>query len=155
MYKNELIKSLKIEASCFDENILKEKLQSIMLDLQENKSNSQMQRLVKYNVETILELKSINEYDETVLIEESKLIELECSINKYTDKYAQVQIEQKNFVRIVSAYLVFIASKPLHPAGMFDSEGKILYKNHNIVCPIKSDEIKKPDSLCRFCVCMA
>jgi uncharacterized protein (UPF0305 family) len=76
---------------------------------------------------------------------------LKSAIDTYLDKYAGGQNELKTYIRAIAVYLTFIAKKPLHPAGVFNAEGKAIYRNGKVVCPIKQREINKPGSLCRFC----
>jgi uncharacterized protein (UPF0305 family) len=87
-----------------------------------------------------------------ILIDDIKITNLKLAIDAYMDKYAPGQEKQKIFIRIISIYLTFIANKPLHPEGFFDPDGKVMYKNGRIVCPIKSKEIHEDGTLCRFCV---
>jgi uncharacterized protein (UPF0305 family) len=155
MYRNELLNSLKIEASHINENDLEKKLEIINLDIIKNNSISKMEMLLKYNIETMLELKHKTISEKAVVIDEIKIDHLKSAINAYMDKYAQGNEDQKTFIRLVSVYLTFIANKPLHPAGMFDHEGRVSYKNGQVVCPLRKKEIKEPGSLCHFCVSLA
>jgi uncharacterized protein (UPF0305 family) len=152
MYLDELIQSLKIESSIFGEDCLMEKLNEIKLNSLKNLEISKMQILLKYNIETMLDLKHKNISAENIVIDNIKAANLKLAIDAYMDKYAPGQEKQKIFIRIISVYLTFIANKPLHPEGFFDPDGKAMYKNGRIVCPIKSKEIHENGSLCRFCV---
>jgi uncharacterized protein (UPF0305 family) len=67
------------------------------------------------------------------------------------DKYAEGQKELKISIRIIAVYLTFIVKKPLHPESMLYAEGKTVYRNGKVVCPVRIQEINKPGSLCRFC----
>jgi uncharacterized protein (UPF0305 family) len=60
--------------------------------------------------------------------------------------------KDKKNKKYIYVYLTFIARKPLHPENMFYTEGKVLYRNGKVVCPLKKQELKKPGSLCRYCV---
>jgi uncharacterized protein (UPF0305 family) len=121
-----------------------------------NKTVLPSQKLSKYNIETMLELKNmILATDENNSIDDMSVQILKSAVDAYMDKYAEGQKELKAYIRIIAVYLTFIAKKPLHPAGIFDREGKALYRNGKVVCPLKNQEINKPDSLCRFCVSIA
>jgi uncharacterized protein (UPF0305 family) len=152
MYLDELIESLKNESSGFEEDCLMEKLDAIKSNCLKDLKILKMQMLLKYNIETMLELKHKIISVENILIDDIKVSNLKLAIDAYIDKYAPGQEKQKNFVRIISVYLTFIANKPLHPEGLFDPDGKAIYKNGRIVCPIKSKEVHEVGSLCRFCV---
>jgi uncharacterized protein (UPF0305 family) len=149
MYSNELLKSLKIDASAFAENNLLEKLKRLEAKRLEM---SKMQVLLKYNIDTMLELKCQTRSVENKWIDDIKVDNLRAAIDTYMDKYATGQEEQKTFIKIISVYLTFIAKKPLHPGGFFDPAGKVVFKDGNIVCPVKAKEINKDVSLCCFCI---
>jgi uncharacterized protein (UPF0305 family) len=152
MTKEKLLESLKAEAVFFDESVLREKLNDVNREMLRNKTALPSQKLSKYNMETMLELKNktlpANEND---FIDDASIQILKSAINAYMDKYAEGQKELKAYIRIIAVYLTFVVKKPLHPAGMFDMEGNILYRNDKVVCPLRKREINKPDSLCRFC----
>jgi uncharacterized protein (UPF0305 family) len=152
MIKEKLLESLQAEAVVFDKNVLREKLNDVNREMLKNKTVLPSQKLSKYNMETMLELKNktllANEND---FIDDASVQILKSAIDNYMDKYAEGQNELKAYIRIIAVYLTFVVKKPLHPAGMFDTEGNILYRNDKVVCPLRKHEINKPDSLCRFC----
>jgi uncharacterized protein (UPF0305 family) len=152
MYLDELLESLKNESSVFEEYCLMEKLNTIKSNSLNGLKTSKMQMLLKYNIETMLDLKHKILSTKDILIDDIKATNLKLAVDAYMDKYAPGQQKQKIFIRIISIYLTFIANKPLHPEGFFDPDGKSMYKNGQIVCPIKPKEIHKSGSLCRFCV---
>jgi uncharacterized protein (UPF0305 family) len=156
MTKEKLLESLKTEALFIDENLLLEKLSNLNVEIEKNKTASSAQKLSKYNLETMLELKNKTlqktETNKDEFIDDINIQMLESAIDNYMDKYAEGQKEQKIYIRIIAVYLTFIARKPLHPENMFYTEGKVLYRNGKIVCPLKKQEINKPGSLCRFFV---
>jgi uncharacterized protein (UPF0305 family) len=158
MYSNELLKSLKIDASGFFKNNLFEKLEVLEADVSKGAKRtkglemSKMQVLLKYNIETMLELKCKTRSVENKWIDDIKIENLRAAVDVYMDKYTNGQEEQKRFIKIISVYLTFIANKPLHPRGFFDPAGKVVFRAGNIVCPVKAKEINEDGSLCRFCV---
>jgi uncharacterized protein (UPF0305 family) len=153
MTKEKLLESLKAEAVFFDEGSLQKRLNDANFEMSKDKIVLPSQKLSKYNIETMLELKNkslaANKND---FIDDTSVQVLKSAIDAYMDKYAEGQKELKAYIRIIAVYLTFIVEKPLHPAGVFDAEGNILYKNGKIVCPLRMHEINKPGSLCRFCV---
>jgi uncharacterized protein (UPF0305 family) len=152
MYLNELLESLKNESLVFEESSLIEKLNTINSKSLTDLKASKMELLSKHNLETMLELKHKSPSTEDILIDDEKATNLKSTIDAFMDKHAPGDQEQKIYIRTICVYLTFIAKKPLHPAGFFDPDGKIVYKNGQVVCPIKSQEIDKAESLCRFCV---
>jgi uncharacterized protein (UPF0305 family) len=152
MTKEKLLESLKAEAVFFNESSLREKLNDVNLEMLKNKIALPSQKLSKYNIETMLELKNKTlTANENNFIDDASVQMLKSAIDTYMDKYAEGQKELKTYIRILAVYLTFIAEKPLHPAGMFDTEGRILYKNGKAVCPLRKHEINNPGSLCCFC----
>jgi uncharacterized protein (UPF0305 family) len=156
MTKEKLLELLKTEAMSIDENLLLEKLNNLNTEIAKNNTASSVQKVSKYNLETMLELKNETlektETNENEFIDDINIQMLKSAIDNYMDKYAEGQIELKISIRIISVYLTFIVKKPLHPESMFYTEGKILYKNGKVVCPLRTQEINKPGSLCRFCI---
>lgn len=72
------------------------------------------------------------------------------------DENAPGQRDLKEYIRIISTYLTFIAKEPLHPPGMFVNEKQKIFKRDNIYyCPGKSTHILEEMSLCKYCVCRA
>jgi hypothetical protein len=96
MYKNELLESLKNESSFIDENSLLEQYNTFILETKEDEIISPAKRLLKYNMETMIELK--NKFlgkNENELINDENIEMLKSSINNYMDKYAEWQNDQK------------------------------------------------------------
>jgi uncharacterized protein (UPF0305 family) len=112
-----------------------------------------IQLIAKYNKEIFSEIKSrvcINEIEE---IDSDKLKDFIFRINQYMDENAPNQTEFKEYVRIISTYLTFIAKKPLHPPGMIMGDDQmIIEKDDNYYCPVKSKYILEALSLCKYCV---
>ncbi|MDR1231879.1 MAG: DUF2115 domain-containing protein [Spirochaetaceae bacterium] len=156
MTKEKLLESLKAEAVFFDENALRERLNDVNREMLKNKTALPSQKLSKYNIETMLELKiKTLPAHENDFIDDASVQTLKSAIDDYMEKYAEGQEELKTYIRIITVYLTFVVEKPLHPAGMFDTEGKVLYRNDKVVCPLRTHEINKPGSLCRFCASIA
>ncbi|MDR1247745.1 MAG: DUF2115 domain-containing protein [Treponema sp.] len=153
MTKEKLLESLKAESVSIEESFLWEKLNILNFEISKNKTVPLAQKLSKYNIEIMLELKNkilaVNEND---VINDVNIQMLKSAVDTYMDKYAEGQEELKTCIRIVAVYLTFVVKRPLHPVSIFDMEGRVLYKNGKTVCPLRKHEINKPDSLCHFCV---
>jgi uncharacterized protein (UPF0305 family) len=153
MTKEKLLELLKKEASFIDEKTLSERYNALILDIEKGGIISPAQKLLKYNLETIIELKNkILDKNENELIDDENMEILKSSIDNYMDKYAGGENAYKMFIRIIAVYLTYIVKKPLHLEGMFNAAGKTLYKKGKVMCPIRKHEINKHGTLCRFCV---
>lgn len=87
-------------------------------------------------------------------IDTTKLKALEESIDHYFALYAPENNEFKEFIKIISVYLTFIAKMPLHAPGIIFSDGGTVYVNKGIYYCTGKKQFKKEDhSLCNFCVC--
>ncbi|MDR2517293.1 MAG: DUF2115 domain-containing protein [Spirochaetaceae bacterium] len=159
MTKEKLLELLKAEALPIDEKTLLKKLDSLNAEMAGDREVSPAQKLSKYNLETMLELKNKafgkSLTNEAEFIDDTDIQMLKSAIDSYMDRYAEGQKELKIFIRIIAVYLTFIAKKPLHPESMFYADGKTIYRNGNVVCPLRVHELTKPGSLCRFCVCIS
>lgn len=113
-----------------------------------------IQHIGKYNIEIFSEILSRNYVDTLEEVDHEKLEDFILRINQYMDEKAPNQTDLKEYIRIISTYLTFIAKKPLHPPGMIvDGNKKIFKKGDNYFCPMKSKYILETMSLCKYCVC--
>ena len=106
-----------------------------------------------YNLENFNEInRSIlkgNDYE----IDEKELKDFRQSIDHYFSLYAPNDKEFKEFIKIISLYLTYIAKKPLHPPGIIFSNGSKVYQSDDsYFCSGKNIFIKDEVSLCRFCI---
>ena len=107
----------------------------------------------KYNLESFNEImnSSYEEVDDEVNEEELK--DLIHRIDNYFSLYAPDDEKFKEFIKIISIYLVFIGKKPLHPLGIKFSNGTMVYKKgDSYYCTGKSLFIKDKHSLCKYCI---
>lgn len=112
--------------------------------------------IARYNRNRYSELTGRNCSDIAEEIDIEKLQDFTFRMNKYMDEYAPDQRDLKEYIRIISTYLTFIAKEPLHPPGMFVNEKQKIFKNSGIYyCPVKSKHISEALSLCKHCVCKA
>ncbi|MBP2030352.1 uncharacterized protein (UPF0305 family) [Methanohalophilus levihalophilus] len=112
--------------------------------------------LARYNRKKFSELKERDCSEISEEIDIGKLKEFSFRINKYMDGYAPNQRDLKEYIRIISTYLTFIAKEPLHPPGMYVNENQTIFENGGVYyCPAKSKHILEEMSLCKYCVCRA
>lgn len=98
-----------------------------------------IQYLAKYNLKIFSELRKRNCIDIIEEIDREKLDDFTFRINQYMDENAPKQTDLKEYIRIISIYLTFIAQNPLHPQGMIVKDNqKIFKKGNNYFCPVKS-----------------
>jgi uncharacterized protein (UPF0305 family) len=119
-----------------------------------NDENSIHYMMSKYNFETFNEI--LNSYypelDDEVSLKD--LNDFKSRIDQYFKLYAPDDEEFKEFIKLISIYLTFIAKKPLHPPGIRFSKGATVYKRGNVYyCTGKSVFMKDQLSLCKYCVC--
>lgn len=119
-----------------------------------NREDSSKQNIMsKYNLKTFNEIiySSYEELHDEV--NEDELKDLENRINNYFSLYSPYDEEFREFIKIISLYLIFIAKKPLHPSGIKFSNGTTIYKKDDIFyCTGKKDFIKDELSLCKYCI---
>ncbi len=107
----------------------------------------------KYNFETFNEILN-SSYEGLDEVPEKELDDFKSRIDHYFNLYAPDDEEFKEFIKLISIYLTFIAKKPLHPPGIRFSNGTTVYKKGNLYyCTGKSVFIKDHLSLCKYCVC--
>lgn len=112
--------------------------------------------LTRYNRKKFSEIKDRACPDILEEIDIEKLEDFTFRINKYMDEYAPDQSDLKEYIRIISIYLTFIAKEPLHPLGMFVNEKQTIFKQDGVYhCPAKSKHILEEMSMCKYCVCRA
>jgi uncharacterized protein (UPF0305 family) len=113
-----------------------------------------IQCLARYNRKNFFELKERACTDLSEEIDIEKLEDFTFRISKYMDEYAPDQRYLKEYTRIISTYLTFIAKEPLHPPGMYVNEDQTIFENDGVYyCPAKSKHILEEMSLCKYCVC--
>ena len=87
-------------------------------------------------------------------VDENELDDFKMCIDNYFDLYAPDDKEFREFIKIISIYLTFIAKKPLHPPGILFSNGATVYQSEDSYhCTGKSDFITENNSLCKYCIC--
>ena len=144
MKTSELLLKLKKDAKPYKELVKSP-------DKNDNSINSIMSR---YNYENFQEILQASFKGEDEDLDDEKIEDLRMRINHYFSLYAPDDEVFRDFVKLISTYLVFIAKKPLHPPGTVFEDGSQVYKGKNsYVCTGKSVFIEEELSLCKYCVC--
>jgi uncharacterized protein (UPF0305 family) len=129
----------------------------INLDQLDNEDENSIQLLMsRYNHNNYNEI--INSPVNHILeeVDEEKLSDFICRIDNFFALYAPNQDEFKEFIKIISIYLTFIAKKPLHPPGTIFENGSRVYERENVYyCTGKIIFLKDDLSLCKYCVSQA
>jgi uncharacterized protein (UPF0305 family) len=121
--------------------------------ISDKKDNSIAVAISAYNLENFKEIIGSvlkgNDYE----IDEKELIDFKQSIDHYFSLYAPDDEEFREFIKIISLYLTYIAKKPLHPPGLVFSNGSKVYQSDkSYYCTGKTIFIKDELSLCRYCI---
>ncbi|MBU4534985.1 MAG: DUF2115 domain-containing protein [Euryarchaeota archaeon] len=86
-------------------------------------------------------------------INEEALADFKNRIDYFFSIYAPDDLEFREFIKLISIYLSFIAKKPLHPPGtVFDNGKKVYQKGPHFICTGKNIFQKDEESLCKYCV---
>lgn len=121
--------------------------------LSDKGDNSLMDMISEYNLKNFNEIMSREFIVYDSEIDEKKLEDFKRSIDHYFSLYAPDDIEFREFIKIISLYLTYIAKKPLHPPGIIFSNGKKVYQIEGCYfCTGKNIFIKDEHSLCRYCI---
>ena len=119
-----------------------------------SENNSIHNTMSKYNLENFNEIINSSYEGSDDEVNENELDDFKMCIDNYFDLYAPDDKEFREFIKIISIYLTFIAKKPLHPPGILFSNGATVYQSENSYhCTGKSDFIKENHSLCKYCLC--
>ena len=122
--------------------------------LMSGENNSINNTMSKYNLENFNMIITSSYEGSDDEVDENKLDDFKMCIDNYFDLYAPDDIEFREFIKIISIYLTFIAKKPLHPPGILFSNGATVYQSEDSYhCTGKSVFIKDNHSLCKYCIC--
>jgi uncharacterized protein (UPF0305 family) len=117
-------------------------------------NNSIHNTMSEYNLENFNEIINSSYEGSDDEVDENELDDFKMCIDNYFDLYAPDDKEFREFIKIISIYLNFIAKKPLHPPGILFSNGATVYQNKDSYhCTGKSVFIKENHSLCKYCIC--
>ena len=138
---------------------LKREIESYRSKIKTNKrliieENSIHNKMSEYNLENFNQITNSSFTGSEEDVDEKKLNDFNESIDHYFKLYAPDDEEFKEFIKIISVYLTFIAKKPLHPPGIIFSNGATVYQRGNsFYCTGKEIFLKDNPSLCKFCIC--
>ena len=119
-----------------------------------SENNSIHNTMSEYNLENFNEIINSSYEGSDDEVDENELDDFKMCIDNYFDLYAPDDKKFREFIKIISIYLTFIAKKPLHPPGILFSNGATVYQSENSYhCTGKSDFIKENHSLCKYCLC--
>jgi len=108
----------------------------------------------KYNKDNFIEITNLSFPESDDEIDEKELDDFQKRIDYFFSLYAPDDEDFREFIKLISIYLTFIAKRPLHPPGIKFSDGKCVYEKQNIYyCTRKNEFIKNEMSLCKYCVC--
>jgi uncharacterized protein (UPF0305 family) len=122
--------------------------------LMDLKSNSIHDTMSLYNLENFNEIMNSSFTGSDDKVDEKTLYDfIEC-MNQYFNLHNSDDEDFKEFIKIISIYLTFIAKKPLHPPGIIFSNGATVFiQNNSYYCTGKDVFINDEFSLCKYCVC--
>ena len=119
-----------------------------------SENNSIHNTMSEYNLENFNEIINSSYEGSDDEVNENELDDFKMCIDNYFDLYAPDDKKFREFIKIISIYLTFIAKKPLHPPGILFSNGATVYQNKDSYhCTGKSVFIKENHSLCKYCLC--
>ncbi|MGB9936434.1 MAG: DUF2115 family protein [Methanobacterium sp.] len=111
--------------------------------------------MAKYNRDNFNEIMDIslgelNHYE----IPNSEIEDFKKRIDYFFSLYSGEDEDFKEFIKLISLYLAFIAKKPLHPPGIIFSKERGVYKDQDVYyCTGKNEFSKDKLSLCKYCIC--
>ncbi|KZX16329.1 hypothetical protein MBCUT_08810 [Methanobrevibacter cuticularis] len=130
---------------------LREDFKYIQNQYKEHYTESILSQLLRIN-----EIKNDNSYYLNTIDKKKFNIAIKSIMNFLNCDNLYDGEEKFNIISIlVTFYSVFLIQKPIHPVGTtFPGENlKIKEINDEYFCPVKSKQIKNPNSLCSFCIC--
>jgi len=107
----------------------------------------------RYNYEAYLEITNPETTVAVANIDDDAIMEFELILGAYMDAYAPNRTNLKNYVKLVSLYLAFVAKRPLHPPSIMapDSEmGSSLRSRY--YCFVRKTMPDERFPICRYCV---
>lgn len=112
------------------------------------------QKLFKYIFDTLVEIKNKTSVDEVEHVDKNEYQALIDRINCLNGNSKSGNDVFNRLMKIILAYLIFIAKKPVHPVGLiFPGSFSIIEKKYVYYCPVKNKQSGIKFSLCDFCVC--
>jgi uncharacterized protein (UPF0305 family) len=110
--------------------------------------------MTRYNYNNFIEILNTSGIDPDLEVDDDKLKDFQIRIDSYLNAHAPDDADLRLYIKGITAYLVFIARKPLHPPGLkFDNGAEVTKKGDVFYCGGRRAFIKDDLSLCRFCIC--
>ena len=148
--KNDILNIIKDEArhlTIYDEMTASSYLQDEGKYIQKSYRDEYLDVTIKYFLKRLHRIKNDNkDYPETV---DKK--RLRGSLKILKNQY----LRQKTplMYGIISIYTTFILGESIHPLNTpFPADEKIILKDGTYYCPVKHNQSKNPDALCRLCI---
>lgn len=147
-----LIKVLKIKQS---ELILKLKkdIEPYKSKMKPNRDLDGIEKAVSdYNLENFKDITNYSMTGKDTDVDVNEIKEINRSIDYFFALYLPDDIELRDFIKLISIFLIFIVQKPLHPPGVkFSNDTTVYKKDNSYYCTGKKYFIKDDFSLCKFC----
>ena len=107
----------------------------------------------RYNYEAYLEITN----PETIVVlsnvDNEVIVEFESILDAYMEAYAPNRSNLKNYIKLVSLYLAFVARRPLHPPLIMAPERhKGAIKKSGQYCIVGNADLDGRFPICQYCV---
>jgi uncharacterized protein (UPF0305 family) len=109
--------------------------------------------LKRYNYEAYSEIKDPETTVDVVDVDDDAIMEFESILDAYMDAYAPNRLNLKNYIKLVSLYLTFVAKRPLHPPSIMAPDcnsGSATKRSH--YCVAGKAKLDERFPICRYCV---
>lgn len=105
-----------------------------------------------YNLENFKDITTYSLKGEDIDVDLNEIEKLKRSIDYFFALYLPEDTELRDFIKLISIFLIFIVQKPLHPPGLkFSNDTTVYQKDDSYYCTGKKYFIKEDFSLCKFC----
>ncbi len=107
----------------------------------------------RYNYETYLEITDPELSVVVADVDNDAIVEFESIVDAYMEAYAPNRPDLKNYIKLVSMYLAFVAKRPLHAPSIMSpkpNKGAATKMRHCRVAGIGNLDERFP--ICRYCV---
>ena len=156
--KNDILNIIKDEArhlTIYDEMTASSYLQDEGKYIQKSYRDEYLDVTIKYFLKRLHRIKNDNkDYPETV---DKKRLRGSLKILKNQNLRQKEKLPESNktplMYGIISIYTTFILGESIHPLNTpFPADEKIILKDGTYYCPVKHNQSKNPDALCRLCI---
>lgn len=132
---------------------LKEEIEPYRSKIKPNNDLFGIEKAVSdYNLKNFREITTYSQKGKDMEVDENEIEELNKSIDHFFALYSPEDTEFREFIKLISTYLIFVVKKPLHPPGVkFSNEAEVYRRGDSYYCTAKNYFIKEDFSLCKFC----